>query len=188
MDLSIFDGLGFNIIKEIKTTDLVFDSEFRKYCKDDYCGNYGVNYACPPDCGTPEEMKEQALAYKNVIVFYRAYRLDDIMDRAAVKKVEADNRERMKKVIGIMESQTKNKSNGETTCDSFVRRGRASVIGSCHNCDICNKVKALPCKEPDKIYSCLSAYCVNVAELAKACNMPYVGGNHIYGIFGAYFY
>lgn len=180
MNLRILDGLGFSSIVKIKTNQLVFDSKFRKYCEENYCGNYGKNYACPPDCGTPLEMKRKALSYENAIVFYREYRLDDIMDKEAVKLIEVDNRDRMQKAIFILDNFLKEVS--------LTKEGQGSVIGSCHNCEVCNKVKDLPCSNPKKIYSCLSAYCINVDSLAKTCNMVYRGKDNVYGIFGLYFY
>ena len=39
-----------------------FDRALRSYCEANSCGCYGRNYACPPQCGTPEEMIERAKA------------------------------------------------------------------------------------------------------------------------------
>ena len=34
----------------VDTKDLVFRPEFRSLCEEDTCGNYDVNYSCPPYC------------------------------------------------------------------------------------------------------------------------------------------
>ena len=37
---------------EIPVSEIPVNPEFLKYCEENRCGNYGANYACPPDCGT----------------------------------------------------------------------------------------------------------------------------------------
>ena len=46
----------------IDVSQIVFDAGFRKYCEENLCGQYNVNYSCPPQCGTPEEMRKAASA------------------------------------------------------------------------------------------------------------------------------
>ena len=45
-------ALGFANAALMNTKDLVFMPSFRPLCAENVCGKYGVNYACPPDCGT----------------------------------------------------------------------------------------------------------------------------------------
>ena len=52
---------GFIDAAIIDTADIVFDASFRPYCEENLCGQYGANYSCPPDCGSPEEMKQKIL-------------------------------------------------------------------------------------------------------------------------------
>ena len=52
----------------VDTTQIVFDLSFRPYCEENLCGQYGANYSCPPDCGSPEEMKQRILAHKKALV------------------------------------------------------------------------------------------------------------------------
>ena len=49
--------MGFAAAALIETKDIEFIPAFRPLCEENLCGKYGVNYACPPDCGTVEEMK-----------------------------------------------------------------------------------------------------------------------------------
>ena len=53
---------GFSAAAVVDTSDIVFDPSFRPYCEENLCGQYGANHSCPPDCGTPEEMKQKVLA------------------------------------------------------------------------------------------------------------------------------
>ena len=54
---AIDEGFSAGSIQE--TGGIVFDPTFRSYCEENLCGQYGINYSCPPDCGTPEEMKRR---------------------------------------------------------------------------------------------------------------------------------
>ena len=47
---------GFAAAVVTDTKDIPFDPSFRPLCAENLCGKYGVNYSCPPDCGTPDEM------------------------------------------------------------------------------------------------------------------------------------
>ena len=59
---------GFSAAAVVDTEQIVFDPSFRPYCAENLCGQYGANYSCPPDCGSPEEMKQRVLRHKNALV------------------------------------------------------------------------------------------------------------------------
>ena len=59
---------GFAAAAIVDTRQIVFDPAFRPYCEENLCGQYGANYSCPPDCGTPEEMKQRILAHRKALV------------------------------------------------------------------------------------------------------------------------
>ena len=48
---------GFAAAVVTDTKDIPFDPSFRPLCAENLCGKYGANYSCPPDCGTPDEMR-----------------------------------------------------------------------------------------------------------------------------------
>ena len=66
--IALAESLGFAAAGVVGTEEIVFDPSFRPYCEENLCGKYGVNYACPPACGTPEEMKQRVLAHKKALV------------------------------------------------------------------------------------------------------------------------
>ena len=41
---------GFAAAAVVDTGEIAFDPSFRPYCEENLCGQYGVNYSCPPDC------------------------------------------------------------------------------------------------------------------------------------------
>lgn len=60
--------LGFSGAAVIDTEELVFIPEYRVFCEENFCGNYDLNPACPPESGTVEEMKAHALTYEKTLV------------------------------------------------------------------------------------------------------------------------
>ena len=59
---------GFAAAEVIDTDKIVFDPMFRPFCEENLCGQYGVNYACPPDCGTPQQMAARITAHRHALV------------------------------------------------------------------------------------------------------------------------
>ena len=77
---------GFSAAAVVDTADIVFDPSFRPYCEENLCGQYGANHSCPPDCGTPEEMKQKVLAHKKALVLQSIWQLESYTDTPAIKK------------------------------------------------------------------------------------------------------
>lgn len=61
-------SMGFANAAIMDTKDLVFVPEYRQFCEDNLCGNYNLVPACPPACGTVEEMHEKALKYEKALI------------------------------------------------------------------------------------------------------------------------
>ena len=76
---------GFAAAEVIDTDKIVFDPMFRPFCEENLCGQYGVNYACPPDCGTVEQMKARVLAHKKGLVLQTIVQIADYADNEAFK-------------------------------------------------------------------------------------------------------
>lgn len=150
---------GFTAVSLIPTADLVFRPEYRKYCADNECGNYGKNYACPPTCGTAEEMQQRIMQYKNALVFQSCSQIADIFDEALTKP--------LKKRHTQMTLQTVRNCYSLDLPDS----GLFIMAGPCNFCEICSLQEGLPCRHEELRFSCLSAYCIDVTSLAKQCGM-----------------
>ncbi len=61
-------SLGFTNAAVVDVKDLHFVPEYRQFCEENLCGCYNKIPACPPECGTPKEMKDRACAYKKALV------------------------------------------------------------------------------------------------------------------------
>lgn len=59
-------GFANAAIAEVK--ELSFVLEYRQFCKENLCGCYDKLPACPPSCGTPEEMRDKAQVYEKALI------------------------------------------------------------------------------------------------------------------------
>ena len=80
-------SMGFADAAIMDTKDLVFVPEYRQFCEDNLCGNYNLVPACPPACGTVEEMQAKALKYEKALVLQTALK-DPIMDPVLFKQAK----------------------------------------------------------------------------------------------------
>ena len=163
---------GFRGAVIIDTDKIVFDASFRPYCEENLCGQYGANYSCPPDCGTPEEMKQRVLSNKKALVLSTEWEIEDFSQTDKIKEAKARHNAAMLRLI------EKLKSIGH---DGFM-------VGAsgCSLCKTCKLIDGKPCKHPDKMYSCMSAYCIHVKKLAEDCKINYDYKDNILHFFGMY--
>lgn len=156
--LHLAEEAGFRAAM-IDVKDMVFDAGFRKYCEVNYCGDYGANYSCPPDSGTPEEMWADIAAHNRAMVLQTKWKIEDYRDNAAILSAK---RQHNAYALHL-----------ESTLRARGCTGLMTGAGSCALCDPCLKTQGQPCRYPEKRLSCLSAYCVYVKILAERCGMEY---------------
>ncbi len=170
IDLAIAEGFSNATITD--TRDIVFDPSFRPYCAENLCGQYSANYSCPPDCGSPREMKLRILAHKKALVLQTIWQVADYSDAPVIKQAKrSHNASELKVVKALREA------------------GHSGVIvgaSGCALCTPCARTQGLPCKYPDLQYSCMSAYCIFVKKLADHCGMEYDCGEGLLALFGMY--
>ena len=156
----------------IDTNKIVFDAAFRPYCEENLCGQYGANYSCPPDCGTPELMKQKVLAHKKALVVSTECEIEDFSKTDKLKEAKNIHNAAMFRLIKKLREEGH----------------QGFMIGSsgCTLCKPCKLVIGEPCEHPEMMYSCMSAYCIWVKKLAEDCNMNYDYKNKILPFFGMY--
>lgn len=143
----------------ISPQQIPVDAKFRVYCEQNLCGRYGANYSCPPDCGTPETMHQQILGEQQILVVEKTWNVESYDDKDAIRQAKASLNAA---VLRLME---------KVKCAGYA--GFCSGYNGCPLCDPCKRMVNQPCAHPEKRISCLSAYCVDVAELAKRCGLPF---------------
>lgn len=161
---------GFLRAAIIPTQDIPFEKEFRIYCQENLCGQYGVNYACPPACGTFEQMRQSVLSRKNALVVQSIWDIPDYNDKEDVRQAKFMHNSAMLRLVEQMRQE-----------------GQTCIMAGASGCSLCSPCamgQGEPCRFPEKRYSCLSAYCVFVKELADRCGMDYNCGPGKVAFFG----
>ena len=163
---------GFSAAEIVNTEDIVFDFSFRPYCEENLCGQYGANYSCPPDCGSPEAMKQRVLAHKKVLVLQTIWEISDYSNMDLIKPAKAAHNAAEIRLVKRLRADGR---------DGFI-------VGAsgCALCSPCKQVLGQPCAFPEYQYSCMSAYCVFVKKLADKCGMEYGCGDGLLAFFGMY--
>ena len=163
---------GFHDACVIETKEIIFDPSFRPYCEENLCGQYGANYSCPPDCGSPEEMRQRILKHKYALVLRTEWELSDWR-----------NREDIKRTKGIHNACTM-----RLVKELRIEGIDGLIIGAsgCSLCSPCEIQKGNPCRFPYLRYSCMSAYCIYVKKLSESCGMKYDYENGVLPFFGMY--
>ena len=150
---------GFSDAAIVDTNAILFDAAFRQYCEENLCGHYGANYSCPPDCGTSEEMKQMVIKHKYALVLRTVWNIDDFKNDSLIKSAKRRHNDYTMRVIKLLEKQ------GHT--------GFMVGASGCTLCTSCLIKEGKPCPFPDRRYSCMSAYCIYVKDLAEKCGMVY---------------
>lgn len=163
---------GFSAAEIVNTEDIVFDFSFRPYCEENLCGQYGANYSCPPDCGSPEAMKQRVLAHKKALVLQTIWEISDYSNMDLIKPAKAAHNAAEIRLVKRLRADGR---------DGFI-------VGAsgCALCSPCKQVLGQPCAFPEYQYSCMSAYCVFVKKLADKCGMEYDCGDGLLAFFGMY--
>lgn len=163
---------GFSAAAIISTDKIIFDPMFRPYCEENLCGQYAANYSCPPDCGSPEEMKQRILRHKHALVLQTICQVADYADAPAIKQGKKAHNAAQIRLI------QKLRQDGHP--------GLMVGASGCALCAPCNHTKGLPCAYPELKYSCMSAYCIFVKKLTDECQMEYDCGEGLLALFGLY--
>lgn len=163
---------GFAAAAEVDTAQIPFDFSFRPYCEENLCGQYGVNYSCPPDCGSCEEMRDRILAHKRALVLQTIWEIGDYSDSAAIKEAKGAHN---KAGLHLMQQMRE-----------MGHPGFLVGASGCSLCSPCAAKEGKPCRFPERKYSCMSAYCVFVKKLCDRCGLEYDCGEGLLSFFGMY--
>lgn len=143
----------------ISPDEVPVDSKFRVYCEQNLCGRYGANYSCPPDCGTPEALHQRLLEAETILVVETVREISGYEDRETVNGARDLHNRALRRLVKAFKA---------TRYDCFC-----SGYGGCALCTPCKRAENQPCAYPDLRISCMSAYCVDVAELARRCGLSF---------------
>lgn len=170
--IALAEAEGFAGAAVIDTDKIVFDPMFRPFCEENLCGQYGVNHSCPPDCGTPEQMKQRILAHKKGLVLQTIWEISDYEDKPAIKQAKLGHNTAALRLMKRLRAQG---------CPGFL-------VGAsgCALCTPCARKEGKSCAFPELQYSCMSAYCIFVRKLAEESGLEYTPAEGLTAFFGMY--
>ena len=140
------------------------DGKFRPFCEENRCGQYNANYSCPPTCGTVAQMDEKIHAGTQALVLKTQWPIESYEDSRAIKEAKLAHNRAMLRLNETLHG--------------------LCVGGSCCClCAPCRMKTGEACLYPELRFSCMSAYCVDVAELAKRCGMTFVWDTKVLSVY-----
>ena len=93
---------GFTDAAVLPVRELVVVPEYRRFCAQTLCGNYGVLPACPPMSGTVEEMTARVRQYETALVLMVEHTPKDYTDRQEQKAAKRHQNELTEQLINRM--------------------------------------------------------------------------------------
>lgn len=174
--ISLAEKAGFAKAALMNTKDLAFEHEFRKFCEQNDCGNFGNNYGCPPFCGTPQEMEDRVMQYSKAVVFQSRTPVNNIFDDGETKQIKKMH---TRMTLGAVE---------ELKRQGLDENGMFVMCGPCNICESCHMPEHKPCVQEKNRFSCLSAYCIDAARMAKHCDMDMQWNGDIVSFFSMYLF
>ena len=167
---------GAEKAEELSVNKLILMPELRELCKQNLCGMYGRNYACPPSVGEIDELIAKLKEFNTVVIFQNIYMLEDSFD-----------------FEGMMESQANHDSITRRIANELYKKyGRENVLvlgaGACSLCEKCGIQTNEICRNPDIMLSSLEAYGINVSKIEEISNMKYINGIDTVTYFSGIFY
>ena len=143
----------------LRAKDIPTDGIYRKYCEDNLCGQYNANYACPPGCGTVEQVHGRLFGMEKALVLQTIHEIGSYENKTAVAKAKKETNNAILRLTETL------RNNGEQCfCLGY---------GGCPLCDPCKQMEGEPCDFPEKRISCMSAYCIDAGRLAKLCGLEF---------------
>lgn len=169
--IELAKAAGFTDAAVVDTAEIPFEPAFRVCCEENSCGKYGINYACPPDCGTTGDMRRRVQNKPYALLLQTMWEIDDPMDAVQTKAAKGQHNRMVRELIDRLEA---------------AYHGFMIGASGCNLCPRCAIEDGAPCRFPELQFSCMSAYCIYVRQLAEQCGMEYDGGPGIVNLFGMY--
>lgn len=154
----------------IAPEDIPVNEKFRVFCEENRCGKYNANYSCPPACGSVKELHERLLAQEQALIVERIFPINGYEDREAIAQAKLTHN------VAVRALLAKLKQAGLV--------GFCSGYNGCPLCTPCRQAEGKPCAFPEEKISCMSAYCIDVGELAGRCALPFAWATDRLHLFG----
>ncbi|MGV8905045.1 MAG: DUF2284 domain-containing protein [Acetobacterium sp.] len=157
-----FEAGQYFEFKDIGVDKIKITQEVRDRCEDNFCGNYGKNYMCPPSVGDLDDYKTLVNDYKRGLLFSKVYPIEDKMDYTGMMEAGIEFRNDIQELNKEMKSDNIN-------CLFFS-------AGCCNICEKCAIISDEPCRFPTEAIPSLEAAGINVVELTRDYGFKYNNG------------
>lgn len=155
----------------IEQEQIVLSAEFRKICKSNGCGNYGLCWMCPPDVGDIETLMAQARSFPHALLYQTVHTLEDSYD-----------------IEGMTAGAMAHAQVSQRLQAALQARGCGATLhltcGGCRLCDMCAKRDGQPCRFPERALPSMESYGVDVYNTAKGTELKYINGVNTVTFFG----
>lgn len=152
---------GFTYAAYLDASKIELLDEVRDMCRQNTCGKYGKNWACPPGCGELDELREQVRSFREGILVQTVGDVEDSLDFEAIVEIEALHK---KNFLTAMETLKKH-------FPGLLALG----AGCCTICQTCVWPDN-PCRFPEKKVSSMEAYGILVNDLCRKNGLSYYYG------------
>jgi len=131
--------------------------ELRAYCNPEQCPKHGLNWVCPPGCGTLDECREKADEFSEGILLQSVVELAPPAEPETYTALSREHNFRFRAYI-------------ETVKMDFEKI-LPLTTGGCVFCEQCCYPE--PCIRPDVKMESLSAFGIDVGHLCEAAGLKY---------------
>jgi predicted metal-binding protein len=152
---------GFNSYGKLDVSTLEFLPEVRDMCAVNSCGMYNKSWACPPACGTLDEMRERVKKFKSGIIVQTVGQLEDSLDWEGIQEAAEKQAVSYQKMMDALKKEY----------PGLLPMG----TGTCTNCKKCTYPDE-PCRFPEKLVSSMEACGLVVSNVCTANGVPYNHG------------
>ena len=150
---------GFNSYGKLDVSTMRFLPEVRDMCAANTCGMYGKSWACPPGCGSLEEMRDKVKKYSaGILVQTIRDDVDFYEDWEILAEIRTLHNDHLDQLAAEMREQFEGVLEFST--------------GGCDVCEACSYPDA-PCKKPVEQRLSLSAHGVSVGTTCKKAGLDY---------------
>lgn len=138
----------------INSKDLVLEDRVRDYCRQNLCGEYGINYSCPPMINTLDEFTARLKKHDKALCLSQItdYDIsDDFVE--SIRRASELNR-----YVIDLEKEAR---------DIGFDEALALTAGPCILCRPCKATENSPCMYPKLVHSSAEAVGINVFETCE---------------------
>jgi len=152
---------GFTNAAYMDLSKIELMPEIRGMCEDNRCGRYNKSWACPPACGTLEELRARVLTYDYGVLLQVTGHLEDSFDIETMNATEEASGRALDVLAGRIRPR--------------LKALWAMRAGGCTRCEECTYPDK-PCRFPDRLEPSMEACGLFVSRECERCGIPYYYG------------